>query len=122
VRTGKITDENPKWKAVCSSCAQASYGGCNNRKYSKGVTPFITGICENIDGHLGWICFTNWDLVPDDYKGVTEIDHKDGDSSNNELWNLQELCIHCHSYKGQQAGDYNSWKPSSKRLVAAKVK
>lgn len=101
--TGKVTDKNPRWRAVCGTCQTASYGG---GKLAEGVTPFITGKCKNIDGHLGWDCFTNWDLIPADMKGITEIDHKDGDHKNNVLENVQELCVLCHKYKGQQEGDY----------------
>jgi hypothetical protein len=48
----------------------------------------------------------NWDLVPTWAKGMTEIDHKDGDPHNNVLENVEELCPMCHKLKGQRNGDY----------------
>jgi 5-methylcytosine-specific restriction endonuclease McrA len=41
---------------------------------------------------------------------MTEVDHKDGDYSNHDLENLEELCVVCHKLKGQQNGDYNNQK------------
>ncbi|TWI12711.1 HNH endonuclease [Aerolutibacter ruishenii] len=32
-------------------------------------------------------------------KGEAHVDHRDGDSSNNHLTNLQTLCAPCHSRK-----------------------
>jgi hypothetical protein len=49
-----------------------------------------------------------WSLVPAGAKGMTEIDHIDGDYTNNKLDNLDELCPICHKLKGQMHGDYNN--------------
>lgn len=35
-----------------------------------------------------------------------EIDHKDADRRNNNLENLQSLCVECHRIKTQNSGDY----------------
>ena len=107
VSQGKVTDDNPRWRIHCSHCQTASWGG---HPIAEGVTSYKTGMCTNIDSHLGFVCFTDWDNVPDGYKGRTEVDHKDGDPSNNNPDNLDELCGHCHNYKGQLSGDFNGWR------------
>jgi hypothetical protein len=39
---------------------------------------------------------------------MTEIDHKNGDHTDNRVKNLDELCVHCHKLKGQLSGDYRN--------------
>jgi hypothetical protein len=51
-----------------------------------------------------------WTKVPAWAKGMTEIDHIDGDHTNNNHDNLDELCPMCHKIKGQMSGDYNNTK------------
>lgn len=65
--------------------------------------------CENIDGRLGHTCTTTivWD-------GQLEVDHIDGDPSNNDEENLQTLCSCCHKYKSYINEDYRS--PGRKAL------
>ena len=122
-KSGKVTDPDVQWRPVCGNCQTASYGGTGGgrqkpRAFKEGVTPFITGKCSNLDGHLGFKCMTNWDNVPADAKGMTEIDHIDGNSSNNTLENTQELCVLDHKYKGQLAGDFNSNRPTTAQQLA----
>lgn len=57
--------------------------------------------CENVDGRLGYKCTTT--IV---WHGQLDVDHKDGDPSNNEPDNLQTLCKCCHSYKGWREKDW----------------
>ena len=113
-QSGRITDPLPRWRPVCGHCQKASYG---KNDYAYGVTPFLTGICSNIDGRLGWECWTDFDKMPDDFKKRTETDHIDGDPANNDLSNVQELCSSCHSYKGQKENNHNGWRNSSRRYV-----
>jgi hypothetical protein len=51
-----------------------------------------------------------WTKIPDWAKGMTEVDHIDGDHTNNHPSNLDELCPLCHKLKGQQSGDFNKTK------------
>lgn len=95
---------NRRWRIHCGHCQAASYG---KWPHAAGVTPFKTGKCSNTDGHLGFDCMIKWAKMPKWAKGMTEIDHKDGDNTNNDLTNLDELCPICHKLKGQQAGDFN---------------
>ena len=57
--------------------------------------------CENKSGFLGFKCTTTiaWD-------GMLEVDHKNGDPSDNRPVNLQTLCSCCHKYKTKINKDY----------------
>lgn len=103
-------DGTYRWRIHCGHCQKASYGGHPHRP---GVTPYKTGRCSNHDGHLGFPCSTNHDLHPEWAKGLTEVDHKDGNHANNHPDNLDELCIICHKIKGQSSGDFNRFKPKA---------
>ena len=116
--TGRVTDPAPRWRVTCGHCHNARG---NRGLYAKGVTPFVTGICSNKDGHLGFDCWTDFVNMPKDYKGRTQIDHIDGNPNHNNLSNLDELCQPCHSYKGQRNGDHNGWKGSSRRFKKEKM-
>lgn len=112
-------DENGfrRWRVHCCHCQKASYGG---HPHAPGVTPFKKGVCSNTDGHLGFKCVINWNKVPDWAKGMTEIDHKDGDYTNNDKDNLDELCPICHRLKGQMVGDFNRFKHQNKQSKKTK--
>jgi len=103
----KDAEGNCRWRIHCSHCQGASYG---KHPHRPGVTPYKTGKCANHDGHLEFPCPTNFDLIPADAKGMTEVDHKDGDYSNHDLENLEELCVVCHKIKSQRNGDHNNQK------------
>lgn len=113
IHSHKDANGNPRWRPHCSHCQAASYGKWPHRS---GVSPFKTGRCSNRDAHLGFACPIKWTLIPEWAKGMTEIDHIDGNYNNNSLSNLDELCPICHKLKGQMAGDYNNAR--STRAVA----
>jgi 5-methylcytosine-specific restriction endonuclease McrA len=46
-------------------------------------------------------------MVPLDKK-LLDVDHIDGDRSNNKLNNLQTLCKPCHKIKTKEYGDYKN--------------
>jgi hypothetical protein len=104
---------NRRWRIHCGHCQAASYGKWPHRA---GVTPYKTGRCSNTDGHLGFDCSINWKKIPPWAKGMTEIDHIDGDYTNNHSSNLDELCPICHKIKGQQSGDFDNTKRHSLKL------
>ena len=100
----KNEDGSKRWRVHCSPCQKASYG---RKPHRPGVIPYKTGKCSNIDGHLGFFCYVKWDEIPNhSLKGITEIDHKDGNYHNNDLDNLDELCMICHKIKGITSGDF----------------
>lgn len=111
--TGKVTDANPRWRAYCSACQIANFGG---KKYKPGVTPFKTGKCSNHDGHLGFTCTVNYKKHPH-FVGVTEMDHKNGDHTDNRKSNLDELCPMCHKLKGKMSGDYAQLRTGERKKV-----
>lgn len=108
---------NKRYRPHCSHCQAASYGKWPHRS---GVTPFKRGQCDNHDGRLGFACLCNLADAPSWAKGLTEIDHIDGDCTNNDPGNLQELCVLCHKLKGQASGDYNGHR--SRNSIEAPVK
>lgn len=97
---------NKRWRVHCSHCQAASYG---KWPHSPGITPFKTGRCSNSDSHLGFACAINYNKAPW-AKGMTEVDHKNGDCTDNRVKNLDELCPMCHKLKGRLAGDFNGYK------------
>jgi len=56
--------------------------------------------CENVSGFLGFKCTTNiyWN-------GMLDVDHKNGNPSDNRKINLQTLCKCCHAFKTSKNKD-----------------
>jgi hypothetical protein len=95
-------DGRKRWRVHCSHCQGARYG---KHAHRPGVKPYETGKCVNQDGRLGFPCPTDYTKAPHAI-GVTDIDHIDGDHTNPDHGNLQELCPICHKLKGKLAGNY----------------
>ena len=66
--------------------------------------------CENVDGRLGFVCTTT--TFPG--YGMVDVDHIDGNPTNNDRENLQTLCKCCHAYKTNINEDFAS--PGRKAL------
>ena len=70
---------------------------CSMHNSARWITKYVQEkktYCENIDGRLGYKCTTT--IVS---SCQLEVDHVDGNPSNNKSQNLQTLCGCCHSYK-----------------------
>ena len=121
------TTSNPgRFRPFCARCHQAGFT-YRYRSYrtmadgstkiyiappvqlAEGVTPFKTGKCSNQKhgqkGYLGFPCPMNYKKAPWAI-GLTDLDHKDGDHTNNKIKNIQELCKLCHLEKSRRCGDY----------------
>ena len=103
-----------RYRIHCGNCQKASYGAKDRNgkiiTLKEGVTAYKTGKCCNHDSHLGFECPVNFDKMPSWGKGLTEVDHINGNCNDNDLKNLQELCKYCHDFKGQLNGDYDNTK------------
>lgn len=81
--------------------------------------------CENIDGRLGFQCTYEPpnprqlnEMGGDvNYQGWLQVDHIDGDPSNNLPSNLQTLCANCHTVKTHLNKDHKT--PGRKTLINA---
>ena len=106
-----------RWCSSCHSKRTAEKHGLTNMKqviaknagmttteYANQFHPYRKHrktFCENIDGRLGFTCTTNvvWD-------GMLDVDHKNGNPTDNREENLQTLCKCCHAYKTSKEQDY----------------
>jgi hypothetical protein len=67
--------------------------------------------CENRDGRLGYKC--NCKIR---HSAQLQVDHINGDPTDNRPKNLQTLCANCHIYKTHMNRDYAT--PGRKALKA----
>lgn len=89
---------NEIYRSVCSRCYRAGRGLV---EFAEGVTPVKKNYCENRDGRLGYKCratrLRSFQL---------DMDHIDGDNTNNRPNNIQTLCKNCHSLKSKMENNY----------------
>ena len=117
----------------CSSCHNNETARRNGVRTSKHLTAQRQGLtitayshrnhpylqyrkdyCENVDGRLGFVCTftapTPQQLeatgLDGTFQGWLQVDHKDGNHTNNDPSNLQTLCACCHNIKTYQNGDH----------------
>lgn len=60
--------------------------------------------CQNLDGHLGFICPVDKDRWEEFYMTLRLV-HLDGDFNNNRSENLKKYCILCYTRKVATFGD-----------------
>ena len=76
-------------------------------QYQNSLHPYrwylnVQPTCENVDGRFGFKCTTT--TFPG--FGMVDVDHINGDPTDNRPENLQTLCKCCHSYKTNTNQDY----------------
>lgn len=115
-----LKDGTPNYRTVCQSHHQKNICAKNGVSSTQRLTAERQGLtlseyanqyhpyrkyrkeyCENKDGRLGYKCTATivWD-------GQLDVDHMDGNPSNNNPANLQTLCKCCHAYKTNINEDY----------------
>ena len=119
----KNTTVNPNWRKSSWVAEKFNVEGyvCQKHHQMKyGMGDWVYKIhrkkfCENIDGRLGFKCKAK--II--DYEWQVDVDHKDGNSSNNDPKNLQSLCKNCHAIKTKQSQDWST--PGRKTLKCRKA-
>lgn len=78
-------------RATCEIHHRVEYSMSGAHRHHFITHPF----CENKDGRLGYKCVA----VIVNPEAQLQIDHKDGNSNNNDPSNWQTLCANCHALK-----------------------
>lgn len=100
----------PSLKTECNSCSHAR----KSNKKIDGVIFHKKKICENKDGILGFKCAMDSERYHEFPSDCYEMDHLDGNHENNTPDNVKTYCSICHTRKGKESGDFNSFKSSSR--------
>jgi hypothetical protein len=86
------------YRPMCSRCYRAARGLTT---FAEGVKPVKKDYCENRDARLGYKCKAT-NLKP----FQLDMDHIDGDNTNNEPKNIQTLCKNCHALKSKTENNH----------------
>jgi len=100
--TGKRKDGSTIYKKVCSEHHKQIHG-IGDWKYKK----YRKDYCENRDGRLGFKC-----RYKIRYVGQLQVDHINGNPTDNDPQNLQTLCANCHAFK--------TWKNQDRKTPGRK--
>lgn len=86
----------PRWKPRCRQCHKAAFplwrAGSGERGKRGRYRRYKLGVCNRCG------------FVPEDPCQL-DVDHIDGNRSNDAPDNLQTLCANCHRLKTKQSGD-----------------
>ena len=100
----------PSLKTECTRCSNAR----KSNKQIDGVVVHKKQICENKDGILGFTCAMDKERYHEFPTDCYHMDHLDGNHENNTPDNVKTFCAICHTRKGKESGDFNSFKSSSR--------
>lgn len=98
--------EIPSLKTECSTCATAR----KNNRTLQNIIFHKKIYCENKDGRLGFICPIDIKRCSEFPSDCFDMDHIDGDHTNNNPDNVMTICKICHARKGKENNDFNSRK------------
>ena len=101
---------DPSLKTECSRCAESRR---KNKKIDN-ITFHKKNYCENENGILGFICPMDKDRYNEFPTSIYHMDHLDGNHHNNSLNNVKTFCSICHTRKGEESGDFNAFKSTSR--------
>lgn len=91
-RNGKSKEGFIKYSKYCTHCEMAVYNQTTSTGRAFGYKLHKKTKCEKCG------------FVPE-HPCQLDVDHIDGDCSNNEIKNLQTLCANCHRLKTYQDGN-----------------
>ena len=122
--TGKILADGTKArKPRCDKHHREHYAaqrGMTPTQWSNSFHPYKKyrkDYCENKDSRLGFTCTAS--IV---WEGQLQVDHINGDHSDNSPKNLQTLCANCHSAKTHMFEDRDDKKGNKMTLSEMKKK
>lgn len=125
-----LKDGSPNYRKICHTHHQAiiltkhkvktvteltaKRKGLTVTEYKNSLHPYLKyrkDYCQNIDGRLGFKCTTNifW-------AGMLDVDHRNGNPTDDRPRNLQTLCKCCHAYKTHKNKDYKTLGRKSLKL------
>jgi len=99
-------DGSPIYRRFCGSChieRQATKKGQTKAEWVNAMHPYRKyrkDYCENRDGRFGFKC--NYKIR---FSGQLQVDHKNGNPTDDRSKNLQTLCANCHIFKTFSKGD-----------------
>ena len=99
------------FRSECSTCMCARKNG----KTIDGIVFHKKTYCENTDAHLGFRCpVKKWAWKTCDFSSSLDLDHIDGNHSNNKPSNIKTYCKMCHMRKSIVDGDCSAKKKSAR--------
>lgn len=102
-------DGTPQFRKFCTQChiaRQAAKKGQTPTEWTNAMHPYLKyrkDHCENRDGRLGFKC--NYKIR---FSGQLQVDHINGNPTDNRERNLQTLCANCHVFKTFDKKDYKT--------------
>ena len=102
-------DGTPIFRKYCTKHhheRQAEKKGLTSNQWLNSFHPYLQfrkDYCENKDSRLGFKC--NYKIR---FSGLLQVDHKNGNPTDNRPSNLQTLCANCHIFKTFENKDYKS--------------
>ena len=98
-------------RPICVVCGK----GCMSQGWLNGIKRYkryCSGCYKNTYKRAKRGFCNRCGFIPD-WLGQLDVDHIDGDKSNNDPSNLQTLCANCHRLKTHIERNYDYYKPDN---------